>query len=536
MRLLLLAGLCVLAGFGAARAVEPSQLHAALDAADSAAMTRLVEEIYEDAGVSLDDALTWSLAPFTETFNRFAYLEDQIILGSIPGPDEVDDYWDNWSRVLTGGRWQRTEFFSDAEAARSLAAYNQLVLAIHELGHAVTYRYDFDHLARHNYSINCREFYADRLTAAALQDLADADSGFADLRTRYIAIMASMNAAVAEADRYHIESLAALEADCTLIQVAQPTPETLQPYASAFFERQRLLLGAELPSLAEMAQTHLLSRLDAFWQDNPVGPEGEQLELATLRTIPAFQPANQYSGNEGYFAPGFTRDGTLYFAELLHEAETSKISLRYGEPGAVVHILDDDYGRAVDDLTIVGMAPVSADHFFLVISEAIRSISVLEAKRGPDGWMLSLLFESTEYKAASLLIGPDGTLHILMSPDGSTIGANTGWVDLALDPVTLEPQGNTAYEIIYGLPVGIHPSGSLITAAFCVLYDFDPDARFWVLAGGGLSGSKDGPVRKGEFVDIVAAQSLPDGRYVLLDRTPDRQSGRLRELRPVKPR
>ena len=69
-------------------------------------------------------------------------------------------------------------------------------------------------------------------------------------RARYLELVTAMGETIPEQYRYHIPDFAALEADCALIDVAQPTPQTMQPYASAYFERYRVLLeagGAHLP-------------------------------------------------------------------------------------------------------------------------------------------------------------------------------------------------------------------------------------------------------------------------------------------------
>ncbi len=184
--------------------------------------------------------------------NYYSDDELRIVLGAMPAPDEVTRYWLNWSKALTGGQWNPAAFFADATEARRLARFNQFVLAAHEYGHVLSYRYDPNHVERHDYAVNYREFYADRLSTAMVTEAAAADPNLAALQARYVELMASFNAKIPAPAHYDIASLDLLQADCASISVSQPTAETMAPYASAFFERQRLLLAAGPAPLAAL--------------------------------------------------------------------------------------------------------------------------------------------------------------------------------------------------------------------------------------------------------------------------------------------
>jgi len=533
MRLFALATL--LAGLAApAAALDRPALRAALDSGDTRAMTRAVEAIYAEAGVSWDDAVTWTFKPYDYTFNYFDWMEDVIVLGAMPMPDEVDAYWQNWSRTLTGGRWQGSAFFASEAEAAELARFNQFVLALHEAGHAVTYRYDYEHLARHNYAVNCREYYADRLTMGALDDLAETDPAFEGLRTRYVALMASMNATIAEADRHHIESFAALDADCAVIEVAQPTPETLQPYASAFFERQRLLAGADLPPLKELVATYLEARRAEFMEAMPYAKLPQDYALETIDTLPDITPASAYSANEDAAAMAFDLEGKLHMAQLGYEKADRHLTLSYGPRGALQKVVDRaPYPVDVDDLRLIDVVPLAHDWLLALIAEehgAQQEFALYEIKPRDGDWQFALMDRLDGMALARLLQAPDGTLLLLASADGQRYGFNPGWVsvDFKLDG---QLGAGRSYEGIYGVPLAVEADGDLVTEAFDLLMVFDDKANFNVIAGNHLPGRRDGTRPEAtEVRDTSFAQALGDGRLLLVDRGPRGAGSVVREL------
>ena len=259
----------------------------ALRAGSMEAMIPEIVDTYVRAGLSWDTSITWDIGPFTTTYWYYDLSEDKIIVGAVPTPDEVDAYWQEWSRVLTDGHFDPDDFFASDDEAEELARYNQFVLATHESAHAITYRYDFEHLARHDYAINCREYYADRLTVAILNDEAGRDPDMARWRERYADLAIAMGQSIPEEFRYTIDSFAALDDNCALIDVAQPTPDNMQPYASAYFERYRVLLEADLPPLAEVFHEHLTRYAEERVDAMPLDPERASVEVVNLSERPA---------------------------------------------------------------------------------------------------------------------------------------------------------------------------------------------------------------------------------------------------------
>ena len=147
---------------------------------DMTAATKEIEKIYVDQGLSWPPFMRWEIGPYTTTYWYYDTTDEKIVAGDMPKPDEIASYWKTWSRALTAGNWDPDGFFASDEEALQLARYNQYVLATHETAHVMTYRYDPEHRERHGYEINCREYYADRLSLVLIGPYDDPDR-FAEL-------------------------------------------------------------------------------------------------------------------------------------------------------------------------------------------------------------------------------------------------------------------------------------------------------------------------------------------------------------------
>src|SRR5690606_23108791 len=115
--------------------------------------------------------------------------------------------------------------------------------------------------SRGGQEINCREYPADRLAAALLEEVAEKDARIAVLKARYRSLIDAINAQIAPEHRYALPGFDVLDADCSVMHIEQPTddPASMVPYASAFFVRHGLLQAQDLPPLADVYKKHLLS-------------------------------------------------------------------------------------------------------------------------------------------------------------------------------------------------------------------------------------------------------------------------------------
>src|SRR5690606_6020322 len=81
--------------------------------ADTWSMLFVIERAYELAGISVNDTLVWNEQPFDEVVNWYSPEDETITIASLPLDHEIAPYWDNWSKALTGSRWDWRAFFVD---------------------------------------------------------------------------------------------------------------------------------------------------------------------------------------------------------------------------------------------------------------------------------------------------------------------------------------------------------------------------------------------------------------------------------------
>lgn len=516
-------------------------------------MEQMIPEIiavYEDAGLSWDRGIEWLVGPFTTTFWFYDTWERQITVGAVPADSEIDTYWQTWSDVLTDGSFVPATFFSSEREARELAHYNQYVLATHESAHAITFRYDSAHLERHDYSVNCREYYADRLTVAILNEQARLDQDMLRWRGRYLELVEAMGETIPDQYRYRIQDFAALDADCALINVAQPTAETMQPYASAFFERYRVLLEAELPPMAEVFQTHLSGRWDEAHKDTPFAPSREGLELATLAELDEVILGSVYGDDTDSSADDRTRvaafdpSGKLWFASLSYDRQSRLAALSFGtEPEQEAPILPPaEWHQPSMRLEVSSLAVFSADRFLVSLQhwdnggidgKERHFVTFVLADRVNDAWTLTRVAELEGMKQAAVLRSPDDKLYMLATPDPTGPRPTTNWIGFE---ISLE-RGDVVGELPIGsgldFPLAIDGDGRIYEEIGFLLWQSEPGGGDAVLIGNGLMGPRDGIGAKAEISDVEVLQFMPDGRALLIDRDPRWDGWQLRELRPL---
>src|SRR5690606_38404894 len=140
---LLHAALLTALGLSSASAATIDDLYAALETSDTRSVTSFVTDYYRDAGISVNPVLEWQFQAFDRIVNWYTQNTQVSMPSTLPqSADEVAAYWDNWSDVLTRKRWAWRSFFNDDAEAAVMAGFNQFLLAAHEFGHALTYRYD----------------------------------------------------------------------------------------------------------------------------------------------------------------------------------------------------------------------------------------------------------------------------------------------------------------------------------------------------------------------------------------------------------
>lgn len=525
---------------------------APVDAIRAGSMEQMIPEIvaiYENAGLSWDPGIEWQVGPFTTTFWFYDPAEREITVGAVPADSQIAAYWQAWSDVLTDGNFVPATFFTSEDEARELAHYNQYVLATHESAHAITFRYDYPHLLRHDYAVNCREYYADRLTVAILNEQARADQDMKRWRARYLELVVAMGETIPDQYRYRIPDFAALDADCALIDVAQPTPETMQPYASAYFERYRVLLEAELPPMASVFRTHLSGRWNEAHKDTPYAPSRESLELATLAQLDEVTLGTVYGNDTGSSADHRTRvaafdpSGKLWFASLSYDRETRFAALYFGgEPEQDAPILAPaEWHQPSMRLEVSSLAVFSADRFLVSLQHwdygGIAGVerdfvTFVLADRVNGAWTLTSVAELEDMKQAAVLRSPSDGLYMLATPDPTGPDPTSNWIGFE---ISLE-RGDVVAELPIGsgfdFPLAIDDDGRIYEEIGYLLWQSEPGGGDSVLAGNGLMGPRGGIGAKAEISDVQVLQFMPDARALLIDRNPRWDAWQLRELRP----
>lgn len=543
-----------LAAFTALMLSAASASAAPVDAIRSGSMEQMIPEIiaiYEDAGLSWDPGIDWNVGPFTTTYWFYDPHEYEIAVGAVPSDREVAQYWETWSDVLTDGNFVPASFFSSADEAREMAGYNQFVLATHESAHAITFRYDYGHLQRHDYAVNCREYYADRLTVAILDEQARLDTDMARWRGRYLELVSAMGDTIPEQYRYHIPDMAALDADCALIDVAQPTPETMQPYASAYFERYRVLLEADLPPMRSVFQSHLLDRWNEDRGRKPFSPLREGLELATLDEMEAVELGTVYGGSVDSSADDRTRaaafdaSGQLWFASLSYDSASRMTGLYFGTDAApAAPILPPaEWHQPSIRLEISSLAVLSADRFVISLHHWDRGgdggaeryfVTFVLVGRVDGAWTLTSIAEVEGMKQAAVLRSPSGRVFMMATPDHPGAQPSENWSGFEISLEAADVVAQLPIETGFYFPLAIDEDGNVYEELANELWQSAPGGKDVVLIGNGLSGPRDGVGAKAEFSDLLVLQFMQDGRALFIDRDARWTSWLLRELRPVR--
>jgi hypothetical protein len=491
-----------------AAAADPNALHDALLTGDNAAMHAYVEDHYRDAGVSLNPRLEWLALPFDDVVNWYDQYEIKIALAVFPvGPAEVTRYWENWASILTNATWDWRAFFADADEAALMANYNQFVLAAHEYGHALTYRYDWDHTIRNDDSINCREYYADRLSAGLIEEVAEADARLAGLRARYIALMDEINAHVPAESRYETPGFAELDADCRIMNVVQPTAETMTPYASAFFVRQGLLHAQDLPPLATMYESYLFPRL-AEQRLPPSGRGGAVTTLEVLANVPIVSTPSVLRFNTRHFS--FAPDGSLYVVDISEDSNSKPPRYRfaYGPAGGLVEevvpvrpLVEIELAE-VDLFSLDGAVAMGPDRFLVMSSDSFFDVTrqlLFDVRRSASGpWSVTIHdmdLERVGYFRSRLLTDTTGRLFLYQRRAGAPIDEATviyEWLRRELDPATLAV---IAVDVLpadwLDEPAGIGLAGETYLLDSDDIDVLEPDGQRYGFAGSGLEGLVD---------------------------------------------
>ena len=490
---------------------------------DMRAVTSEIEKLYADHGLSWADWIEWEIGSFTTTYWYYDDIEAKIVAGDMPGPGQAGAYWQAFSDVLTDGNWRSSGFFSSDAEALEMARFNQWVLATHESAHAITFRYDYEHTKRYDYHVNCREYHADRLTAAILQDVAKRDPDMARWRARYLELVTEMGASIPDEYKVTQADYAALEANCKVMEIYQPTPDRMQAYASAYFARYKALLEAELPPLDAVFDKHLKARNREKTDTFPAAAEWSGHVLETVEENEGvydylFNKAKTLDGR-AQRAAAFAPDDTLYVAESSSALDSGQIQIVFGpHDGKFESVAETlDWHRESEAITLVSIAVYSPDLFFAAFEEEGYHSAVLRFDRGEEGWAHRLLVGFDRFGKAQVFRAPDGRLLLALSEYKFDDREETddSWRVADFDPESGESISFVDLPVIIRHPVGADSEMRLFFSYASMLIRLDEEGNLARVTGNGLNGRIDGDIENAEIDGINIFQINANGAIAL---------------------
>lgn len=524
-------GLAALLSAGALAGGAGSSQASPRDAIMSGTMQDVINEVvdlYRRHDLSWADWIDWKVGPVTTTFWYYDHNELEIVAGDLPAPEQTDAYWQAFAAVLTDGNWKAADFFASQPEALEMARFNQWILATHESAHAITFRYDYEHLARHDYDINCREYFADRLTAAIMQDEAGRDPDMARWRARYLELVTDMGESIPGQYKVPQADHAALEARCEVIDIDQPAPDRMQAYASAYFTRYKALLEADLPPLDAVFDEHLKAFQRAEIARYAEAPEWDGARIETIRRIPktasAVLPGARHL--EGYWAQrasALAPDGSVYAAEANYDTDSGTTTVIFGQAEAEPeNVAEDRWIRAPNQLRLRSLAVFSADDFVITLDEDGERTGAVRFLRKDGTWQAILLADDESAGTSFAFRLGDDRLFIAysqLSEEGSQERSKK-WVTIETEMAT------GAYLSVVNIPVegkypaGIDAEGRLYFASGHMLVRAETEPALSRIFGNGLRGNRDGDTATGEIDGAELVQGEPDGSLLIVQDVP----------------
>lgn len=516
-----------------------------LEALRSQDMSALIEEVqglYEENGISWAAHIDWDIQSYRTVYWYYNPRNEKIVVGDLPSPAQVADYWQTWSQSLTDGNWEPDTFFMSASDAHDMALFNQFVLTLHESAHAVTYRYDPDHRQRHDYEVNCREFYADRLTAAMLQHLGQKESDLERMRKRYLDLVRAMHKTIPDQYLVAKADYADLVHDCAIIDVDQPTPDSLQAYASAYFARWEALLMVELPPLDKVFKTHLENPLQQRIGWAEPAPEWANGRMTTLRDTERLADRLLNAGqvlDGGKRAAAFTPEGALWFSEARFHKETFTLEYVYGqaENGSVAPSQIMRWPRNSTHIVLRSIAAFGADSFVATFEESPYRTSLVRFDLRAGVWAPRILAEWENTTRAVAFRSADnrlfaGLTHFLDPQTGMT--DKSYWTIIEYDLQTGKALGSHDVPVETKNALGVDGAGQLYVVAQNQIFRVDAQQNVARIAGTGLQGRRDGSIDRAELGWVQVLQHFPDGSVMLLDGVPGNSAAQMiRKLEPA---
>ncbi len=295
------------------KSLEKSDTQLALDS---------VLQTFADFKVSRYAGLTWTAQPYTEKINVYQHSKLDILLSEFPKKSQAANYWTNWSKILTDGKFDQRKFFKNDRERLLLANFNQLVLSAHEFGHHLDYFYNINSYGNAGgvsnvteTPLNCTEGFADQIAFVFVTHLAQ-DRRFAQLRQRYLELISEFNRLIAEKNRASFSGISTVLEDCGKINYAEDLTnfnpvennEDFRRYVSIYFNRWQIMLTAkEFPSIESFIETRIFQ---PFYRNLKLSDAPVSVKTVNEVSI----PAAKYQEKDGVYSvnqPLLNKNGEL---------------------------------------------------------------------------------------------------------------------------------------------------------------------------------------------------------------------------------
>ncbi|MBX7172416.1 MAG: hypothetical protein K1X72_15725 [Pyrinomonadaceae bacterium] len=260
-----------------------------------------VLQTFQEFNVRWHPDLVWIRNPYNEKINEYINFDKEILISNFVKKSEAADYWTNWSKLLTDGRFDHKKFFKNEHEMLVMANYNQLILATHEFGHHLDYLYnintyggDTNALAITHSPLNCTEGFADQVAFVFATHLAQ-DKRFAELRRRYLELINAIDGLIPEKDRASFAGISSVTDNCGKIDYVEDmlkfnprkNPSDFRKYVSVYFNRWRILLTSkDFPSMQDFIETRIFH---PFYQRIKLNDTPVSVKTNSEIKLPAFE-------------------------------------------------------------------------------------------------------------------------------------------------------------------------------------------------------------------------------------------------------
>lgn len=394
-------------------------------------------------------------------------------------------YWENWSKILSDGRWDVRSEFRDDDEARRIAGAMLLTVFAHELGHHLAMRNGC-----HTYGMD-GELLADELSTPLVQQLAH--GRFGALHARMRATADAMIRAVPEAVRVEVPR----DADVRAWIRDRELPTETAAYAALHLSRQRRLLD-ETVRLSDVAERRCLGKSRARLAQRIVEP-------GTVTTKGSW-PLHDREG----IALAIDRSGAVW---AIGQARTNPLEITIRrvdstDPARVVTLPDPPF-------TINTATALTPEHF--VISDGVRTwdISGTVATKLAEPSESRIALDDTgtlwagKYTRPAWSVGPVGRPRFRLTYDPDVPGMlatdASQWGDGPLDRALGHPWH---FAVADDRVVFLDGGRSAIRAI--------GPAGVTTIAGS-IEGARDGSTADAQFLDLIAV-GVVDGGYAALER------------------